>query len=187
MPRNEAEPVAFGRRQERTRRHHLAHVVVKLNQIDEDRPLDFEQEVLLVVLELGVQAVDDALAVGLGAELALEDRSQCVDPPAQVFAQFRLRHRAANRSLDDGSVVWLTRVRTTAVPVQPAVDLPAPDLRARPGPGRLRGQRACLHRRSLFHAAAFPRGAGTLIDLGHRRSLRASWAVPEYSRRTFRC
>ena len=42
---------------------HLADVVVKLDQVDEDRPLDLEQEVLLVLLKLGVQAVDDPLRV----------------------------------------------------------------------------------------------------------------------------
>ena len=46
---------------------HLADVVVELDQVDEDRPLDLEQEILLVVLELGMQPIDDPLARGLGA------------------------------------------------------------------------------------------------------------------------
>ena len=45
---------------------------MELDQVDEDRPLNLEQEVLLVLLELGVQAVDDALSRRLGADLALE-------------------------------------------------------------------------------------------------------------------
>ena len=46
---------------------HLADVVVKLDQIDEDRPLDLQQQVLFVLLKLGVQAVDHPLAGCFGA------------------------------------------------------------------------------------------------------------------------
>src|SRR5208282_3944971 len=55
---------------------HLADVVVKLNQVDEDRPLHSQKEVLLVLLELGVQSIDDTLAGCLGADLAVEERLQ---------------------------------------------------------------------------------------------------------------
>ncbi len=55
---------------------HLADVVVKLDQVDEDRPLYLQQQVLLVLLELGVQSIDDPLAGCLGADLAIEKRLQ---------------------------------------------------------------------------------------------------------------
>ena len=64
---------------------HLADVVVKLDQVDEDRPLDLQQQVLLVFLELGVQPVDHPLAGRLGARLALKIRAQRFEPPTEVL------------------------------------------------------------------------------------------------------
>ena len=66
---------------------HLADVVVKLDQVDEDRALNLQQEILLVVLKLGVETIDDPLARGLGAELAFERRLQQVEPPAKLVAE----------------------------------------------------------------------------------------------------
>ena len=66
---------------------HLADVVVKLDQVDEDRPLNLQEKVLLVVLKLGVKPVDHPLARGLGAELALKGRLEQVEPSAQLIGQ----------------------------------------------------------------------------------------------------
>ena len=127
---------------------HLAHVVVKLNQIDEDRPLDFQQQVLLVVLQLGVQAVDHSLAAGLGAKLALEGRSQGVDSPAEVFAQLGKGVDATSGSLGDGEPgSRRPRPASSAAAGEPvAAGLPGRALRARRAPGHPRGRRTCLRK-----------------------------------------
>ena len=56
------------------RSRHFPDVVVKLNQIDEHWPQHVQEQVLLVLLKLGVQAIDDLLALAFGPKLALEHR-----------------------------------------------------------------------------------------------------------------
>ena len=58
---------------------------MELDQVDEDRPLNLQEKVLLVLLKLGMEPVDHALARRLGAKLAVKRRLQQVEPPAQVF------------------------------------------------------------------------------------------------------
>ena len=151
---------------------HLADVVVKLDQVDENWPLNLQQEILLVVLELGMQTIDDSLAVGLGAKLALESRiarRRCGGPgprPAQR------RRRASTVRLTTMPALCLTQAAEGA------------------GAGAAEGRSSCARPSStsrpwsssrtksvpsaggiLVGAAALPRGACTLIGLGHRRSL----------------
>ena len=57
---------------------HLADIIVKLNQIDEDGPLNFQEKVLLVLLKFRMEPIDHALARGLGTKLTLERRLQQV-------------------------------------------------------------------------------------------------------------
>ena len=65
----------------------LADVVVQLDQVDEHRPEHLEDQVLLVLLKFGVEAIDHLLAGGLGADLALEVRLEPVIlPPSAAIA-----------------------------------------------------------------------------------------------------
>ncbi len=56
---------------------HLANVVVKLDQVDKDRPLNFQEKILLVVLKLGMKPVNDALARRLGATRVQTSSGAC--------------------------------------------------------------------------------------------------------------
>ncbi len=70
---------------------------MELDQVDEDRPEDAEEQALLVLLQLGVEPVDDLLAGGLGADLAVEQRLQGVELAVQPFAERRDRRVAPDR------------------------------------------------------------------------------------------
>src|SRR5262245_5490166 len=83
---------------------------MKLDQVNKDGPLNLQEQVLLVLLKLGMQPVDHALASRLGAELAFEDRSQRVESPAQVVTQvlegFPDRSAVDRRNDRDGFLRW---------------------------------------------------------------------------------
>ena len=60
---------------------------MELDQVDEDRPLDLQQQVLLVFLKLRMEPVNDPLAAGLGTLLALQNGLERIEPPGQLLAQ----------------------------------------------------------------------------------------------------
>ena len=147
---------------------------MKLNQVDEDRPLDLEQQILFVILQLGVQPVDHALAAGFGADLAIERRSQGFDPPDQVFTHFgkRILQRPFARTRGSASGwLWPGRAPAWSAPGAPAGCPLAPGLRARRARVVLRNKKIPFEKRRLFHASGVPRGTGTFIAFGHRPSL----------------
>ena len=86
---------------------HLADVVVELDQVDEDGPLDFQEQVLLVLLQLRVQPVDHPLARRLGASLALKDGLDRVELSRESIAQpFDGLLQAGNASRHDLRGLW---------------------------------------------------------------------------------
>ena len=153
---------------------HLAHIVVKLNQVDEDRPLNFQQQVLLVVLELGMQPVDDPFAAGLAAKLAVEGRSQCVDSLAQVIAQpgegVEEERPLGDRNGEAGSGQRLGRCR------RPGQSSSAkPSRTSRPWLILEDEERAVGRRMLQVSSPASPRQLADMIDLGHRGPFHLRW------------
>lgn len=66
---------------------HFADVVVELDQVDEDGAEGVQKEVLLVLLKLGMEAVDDLFARGLGANFAFEEVLKVVEAAIEDEAE----------------------------------------------------------------------------------------------------
>ncbi len=149
---------------------HLAHVVVKLNQVDKDRPLNLQQEILLVVLKLGMETVDHSLASRLRAQLAFKRRLEHVEPPAQLLAQSLDRIEHDRRFGRRGAILILSvrepLCRDVFLFRQAFDDLQA-QLIAHCRQVLFGGKRPLAPRRDLYRVCRF------IIELGHRPILSA--------------
>ena len=138
---------------------HLADVVVELDQVDENRPLDLQQQVLLVFLKLGMQPVDHPLAGRLGARLALQDRLERVEPSAELFAE----------GLDR-----IQSPRSSATPDRPDRAL----RRGRVGPGGLPARASRSMHSSRHRLVARGDGSKSSVGTASRSSLIVSGPRP---------
>ena len=111
---------------------HLADVVVELDQVDKNRPLNFQEKILLVVLKLGMKPVNHPLARRLGPELPFKSRLEQVKPSAQVLAQ-----SLDGIQYDRGFDSRVTRLTVRGGAGLRRAPLP-PSLRSRPGPAHRR-------------------------------------------------
>jgi len=72
---------------------------LELDQVEENRPLDPQQQVLLVFLKLRMEPVHHPLAGRLGAELPLQDGLDRIEPPGHLILQLPDRVHQPRRRL----------------------------------------------------------------------------------------
>ena len=168
---------------------HLADVVMKLDQVDEDRPLDLQEKVLLVFLKLGMQPIDHPLA----GRLRADSRSKVVcracraagpiDRSTPGWHREPTRRRPGARPHRRDSRSWSARPPMTSRR-QPSSAKPA--MMSSPGSSSCRDDVASGRESSRFSVPDVGSSqAGSFSDIVHPSALVISAVM--YSPATVRC